>query len=189
MSTHVRCVAGSSTHTGLDRSEPRALKAPLRGALARLAVSQAGGSSGRDRPGEGEPWCLGDLQRCGRAALGEGGGGQPGQAGPGGCGGRGPAGSSTNEPSLPAADRGLLGEESLRGSAEPGSLHTALSMATGQAGGRMCQLAGSVGAAVCRQLVRRTKPGPAVLSPAWSLTCTHHGFTGKLRGSGLCPTS
>ena len=51
-----------------------------------------------------------------------------------GCGGRGPAGSSTNEPSLPAADRGLLGEESLRGSAEPGSLHTALSMATGQAG-------------------------------------------------------
>lgn len=59
--------------------------------------------------------------------------------------GRGPAGSSTNEPSLPAADRDLLGEESLRGSAEPGSPHTALSMATGQTGGRMCQLAGKRG--------------------------------------------
>ena len=48
---------------------------------------------------------------------------------------------------------------------------------------------GSVGAAVSRQLVRRTKPGPAALIAAWSLTCTHHSFTGKLRGSGLCPMS
>lgn len=45
----------------------------------------------------------------------------------------------------PQLTGGLQGEESLRGSAEPASPHTALSMATGRVGGRMCQLAGKRG--------------------------------------------
>lgn len=151
MSTHMSAAWSGARHTlawtdlspGHSRpplEEPRLVEPYLR-----PASDSGRGLSWEGPHGEGEPWRLGDLQRCGRAALGQGGGGGPGQAGPEAAGEEGLQAPALMSLHCPQLTGGLRGEESLRGSTEPASPHTALSMATGWAGGRMCQLAGKRG--------------------------------------------